>query len=224
MNEAPDVAIIDYGLGNLFSIEQACKSVGMNPIVTRDTAEIRSTDGLILPGVGAFSRAMDSLRELGLVDVIKNAPRSGQPLIGICLGAQLLMHESFEFGQHEGLGLIPGSVRRINDVIDIGSETVPHVGWERVMQSDSTELSLRNVDLLDNVKDGEYMYFVHSFCIDTDEENTATTTEYGNRQFCSAVVSDNVAGFQFHPERSGPKGIQIYQNIRRMLEEGEINA
>lgn len=219
MSKEPNVAIIDYGLGNLFSVKQACKTVGMNPTITRDTEEIESADGLILPGVGAFGRAMNALRDLDLVGVIKNAPDTGQPLIGICLGAQLLMDESYEFGHHDGLGLIPGKVRRLNDVIDIGSNTVPHVGWERVRQDDHTDLLLNGVDLLENIKEEEYMYFVHSYCIETNNPNVATVTQYGDGDFCSAVISDNVAGFQFHPERSGPEGLQIYQNIRRMLQE-----
>jgi glutamine amidotransferase len=223
MNTTPEVAIVDYGLGNLFSVKHACEFVGIDATITRETAEIETADGVILPGVGAFNRAMDSLRDLGLIDVLKAAPESGQPLIGICLGAQLLLNESYEFGRHDGLGLVPGSVRRLDDVVDIGSESIPHISWERVNHESHPNRSPHSVNPFTGIKDGEYMYFVHSFCIDTDDKNVAATTQYGGGTFCSTVVSDNVVGFQFHPERSGPKGLQIYENIHQMLQEGKVD-
>lgn len=219
MTQDPSVAIIDYGLGNLFSVKQACDHAEMDAQITRDREQIQAADGLILPGVGAFSRAMDALRDLELIDVITDAPASGKPLIGICLGAQLLVEESYEFGHHEGLGLVSGSVRRLDEAIDVGTEKVPHVGWERIVQDEYTDPSINGVNLLNGVADEEYLYFVHSYCIETDDQNVATATRYGNGEFCSAFVSGNIVGFQFHPERSGPEGLQIYDNIRRMLQE-----
>lgn len=215
------VAIIDYGLGNLFSVKQACIHAGMKPIITSDHQEIGAADGLILPGVGAFEKAMDALQELELLDVIKSAPDSGQPLIGICLGAQLLLDESHEFGRHDGLGLVSGNVRRLNDLIDVGDEKVPHVGWNRVLKSCHTDLVLRGVDLFEGVNDGDYMYFVHSYGIETVDRKVASVTRYGKGNFSSAIVANNVVGFQFHPERSGPKGLRIYQNLSKVLQKGE---
>lgn len=217
MSKNPCIAIIDYGLGNLFSVKQACLSVHMDPIVTQDAEEIHSADGVILPGVGAFKRAMDALQELDLVDTLIDVPDSGTPLIGICLGAQLLMNESYEFGHHDGLGLIPGYVERLDKFTDVGSNTVPNVGWRRIQHNECTDFLIRNVDLFTNIKENEYFYFVHSYCIETDEQNISAVTPYGEGKFCSAIVSDNVIGLQFHPERSGEMGLQIYKNIRRML-------
>jgi len=219
-----DVAIVDYGLGNLFSVKQACEHVGLSATISRDPTELRAASGLVLPGVGAFGRAMERLRELNLVEVICEAPASGRPLIGICLGAQLLMSESTEFGHHEGLDLIPGNVRRLDEVIDVGTETVPRVGWGRVNRTAETGPSVDDVDLLTGVPNGEYLYFVHSYCIQTDDEYRAALSGYGGGEYCSAVSGDHVVGFQFHPERSGPAGLRIYRNIRTLIKGGESGA
>jgi glutamine amidotransferase len=219
-----DVAIIDYGLGNLFSVKQACESVGISATITRDTQEIRAASGLILPGVGAYGRAMDRLRDLKLIEEIRRAPEVGQPLVGICLGAQLLMSESEEFGRHDGLDLIPGTVRRLDDVIEVQTEKVPHVGWERVYHQNRREMTINGINLFEGIENGEYLYFVHSYCIETDTQNVTAETPFAADTFCSAVGGDGVAGFQFHPERSGGAGLQIYRNIRRMLEESDSNA
>lgn len=224
MSTAPEVAIVDYGLGNLFSVKHACEFVGIDATVTRDTTEIQAADGVILPGVGAFNRAMNALRDLDLVDVLKSVPESGQPLIGICLGAQLLLDESYEFGRHDGLGLVPGTVRRLDEVVNVGSESIPHISWERVNHENHQNQLINGIDPLAGITEGEYMYFVHSFCIDTADENVAATTRYGDGTFCSTVVSDNVVGFQFHPERSGPEGLQLYESIHQMLQEGKVDA
>jgi glutamine amidotransferase len=224
MSTAPEVAIVDYGLGNLFSVKHACRFVGIDATITRNPTEIEAADGVILPGVGAFNRAMNALRDLELIEVLKAAPESGQPLIGICLGAQLLLEESHEFGRHDGLGLVSGSVRRLDNVVDIESESIPHISWERVNHEEHPNQSINSVDPFIGVKEGDYMYFVHSFCIDTDDENIAATTQYGEGTFCSTVVSNNVIGFQFHPERSGPKGLQIYENIHQILQEEKVDA
>jgi glutamine amidotransferase len=222
MNDfAPLVAIVDYGLGNLFSVEQACAFVGLNSIITNSKKDILGADAVILPGVGAYGDAMLTLHRLDLVNVLRDIVESAKPLVGICLGLQLLMTESYEFGRHKGLGIIEGPVVRF----DAPKEKerilkVPQIGWNRIFQP-TNGLQWRGT-LIDRIDEGEYMYFVHSYTVQPQDSNvTLSTSHYGHIEFCSSIQHHNVFACQFHPERSGPEGIKIYRNLARLLQRKE---
>ncbi len=217
MIRIPRVAIVDYGLGNLYSVQRACASSGMAPTVTGEPGEFKDADAVLLPGVGAFGDAMAALNERGLADALKGLAADGKPLIGICLGLQLLMSESHEFGTHAGLGLIEGTVERLPE--DMARRLkVPQVSWRPVTAPDGVVWA---GGPLDGVADGAFFYFVHSFYVKPNDPGVVlTTTEFGDMAFCSAVRRGNVAAFQFHPERSAFQGMRVYRNISRMLSEG----
>lgn len=208
----PVVAIVDYSLGNLHSVMQACRFVGLNGIITSDKSAILGADAVILPGVGAFGQAMETLHRLDLVGVLQDIGVSPKPLIGICLGLQLFMSESDEFGCHKGLNLVEGVVRRFDGPKENGRVLkVPHVGWNRIYPCAAAPL-------LERVPAGAYMYFVHSYTVQpVNEEVKAILTQYGTVEFCSGIQKQNLWGFQFHPERSGPEGLRIYQNLANQL-------
>jgi glutamine amidotransferase len=206
-----DVAIVDYGMGNLFSVKHACVFAGLEACVTSDPASLSLARAVILPGVGAFGEAMATLTELGFVGALRAFADSGRPLFGICLGLQLLMTESHEFGTHAGLGLIPGEVVKLEGA----RERVPHVGWSPVRRTrdrgwDDTPL--------DGLSDGVHMYFVHSFCVRPSVADViVASTPHGGSEFCSALRRENVFACQFHPERSGADGLRVYQNLARLV-------
>jgi glutamine amidotransferase len=218
-----DVAIIDYGLGNLYSVQQACKSVGMNARITSNSFELFDVDLVILPGVGAYGDAMAALHKLKLVEPLQKIANSDRWLMGICLGMQLLMSESYEFGVHKGLDIIPGKVIslpkleliKVNDG-SVRSLKVPQVGWNQIWRS---ETSWDNCPL-SGLADGEYMYFVHSYFVEPAKQAIITsTTKYGQVEFCSSLQYNSVFACQFHPERSGLQGIKIYENITKIVRE-----
>ena len=214
----PRVAIVDYELGNLFSVKNACEQVGMDASITSDAWEIRQADAVILPGVGAFGNAMETLRRLGLVGVLKETADSGngKPFVGICLGMQLLMTESFEFGRHEGLGLIEGRVVKLQADQEGGRRLkVPQIGWNQIYPE--TDGDWENSPLA-GLRGGEHMYFVHSFYVEPKNSTTLSQTLYGPIRFCSSLRKGNIVAFQFHPERSGPSGLQIYRNLVRWIQ------
>lgn len=211
---SPTVAIVDHNLGNLFSVKNACERVGLNAVITSDSTLIESASAVILPGVGAFADAMRTLKRLDLVSVIQDVAQSPTPLFGICLGVQLLMAESHEFGTHKGLGLIAGEVLPLSAVIriDAGAK-IPHIGWNRVKQ-----VSAWTGSPLEDLHDGESMYFVHSYYVKpSDSGLVLATTEYAGFEFCSSIQSQNIFACQFHPERSGEKGLSIYRLLARSL-------
>lgn len=215
---APHIAIVDYGLGNLFSIQRACERAGLSVLITSDAAELEASDAVLLPGVGAFANAMEALDGLGLVGPVKELALSGKPLIGICLGMQLLMTESREFGLCAGLGLIEGTVERLSGGGEAGLK-VPHVGWSPVFERAP---GAWRGSLLDGLENNAYMYFVHSYYVRPEDEETALSkSRFGEREFCSAIRRGAIMGCQFHPERSGAEGLRIYRNIHRLLSEGE---
>lgn len=216
-NRSPKVAIIDYGLGNLFSIQQACSHVGMNAEITRDLKAVTEADAVFLPGVGAFADAMASLRKLGMVDLLRELAKDGKPIIGVCLGLQLLMSESEEFGCHEGLNLIPGRVIQFQAPVWQGRILkVPQVGWNTIYKSQSC---VKNCDPwaatpLENISDNSFMYFVHSFYVSPEDPSMVLTlTSYGDKEFCSCICFKNIFACQFHPERSGESGLKVYKNL-----------
>lgn len=194
------IAIIDYGVGNLFSLEHSFLAVGAKPVVTGDGETIRRADRVILPGVGAFGDAAKKLRDTGLDAVVKDVAAAGTPIMGICLGMQLLLDKSYEFGEHDGLGLIPGEVRPIAEVIPKGLK-IPHIGWNALDVA-------RPHPIFRDVKPGDCVYFVHSFYGAKCEDSVIATAEYG-APLTAAVARGNVCGCQFHPEKSGDVGLNI---------------
>ena len=194
------IAIIDYGVGNLFSLKSSLDAIGADCIVTADETVLRSADKILLPGVGAFEDAARKLRESGLSDLIRELAAGGKPLLGICLGMQLLFEKSYEYGEHEGLGLIPGSVRPIRDVIPIDYK-IPHIGWNA--------LHFRQIcPIFRYLSEGDCVYFVHSFYASDCDAYVTATAEYG-AELTAAVARENVYGCQFHPEKSGNVGLSI---------------
>ena len=194
------IAIIDYGVGNLFSLSHSLTAVGAEPVVTGSAGVIRRADHVILPGVGAFGDAAKKLRETGLDAVVKDAAARGVPVMGICLGMQLLLDRSFEFGEHAGLGLIPGEVRPIAEVIPADYK-IPHIGWNRLDIP-------RPCPIFRSIRPGECVYFVHSYYAVCGEDHLLATTEYG-APLTAAVGRENVVGCQFHPDKSGDAGLRI---------------
>lgn len=214
----PRVAIVDYGMGNLFSVRHACLSVGLDASLTSSGREVASADGVILPGVGAFGDAMEALGRLDLVSPLKDIAVSSKPLIGICLGMQLMMSESFEFGRHPGLGLISGTVQKLENAAGArGVLKVPHVCWNRLYRPQAGR-DHWDRSLLTGLPDGVFMYFVHSFHVKPENEAViAAMTRYGNVEFCSAIRRGNIFASQCHPERSGPAGLKVYSNLASLL-------
>ena len=197
------IAIIDYGVGNLFSLSSSFKSIGEETLVTGDPKVIRSADKLILPGVGAFSDAAEKLRSSGLDKLVIEETKKGKPLLGICLGMQMLFERSFEYGEHQGLSLIPGSVVEMKGVIP-NDLKVPHIGWNGLIFPKDKPKS----KIFKYLNEGDHMYFVHSFYATDCENYVSSKTEYGTLLTASAE-NKNVFGVQFHPEKSGEKGLSI---------------
>ena len=198
------IAIIDYGVGNLFSLLCSLKSLNLDAKVTADSNEIRSADRVILPGVGAFGDAADKLRSSGLDRVVLEQAAAGKPLLGICLGMQLLFDKGYEFGEHDGLGLLRGNVIPMQGNIPEKLK-IPQMGWNALIKK-------HDHPLLRNVKDGDCVYFVHSFYAAQCDESLIATTEYGI-ELTAMVAKDNVMGCQFHPEKSGSVGLGILKEF-----------
>jgi imidazole glycerol-phosphate synthase subunit HisH len=197
------IAIIDYGMGNLRSVQKGFEKVGHQALVTYDAAQVAAADKVVLPGVGAFEDAIAELRRLNLVKPVLDAIDSGKPFLGICLGLQLLFDVGYENGRHEGLGVLPGEVVRF----DLPKQyTVPHMGWN--------QLAIRRpAPLLDGIAQGTYVYFVHSYYVaPKDAQVIATETDYGG-PFCSMVWRDNIYATQFHPEKSQAEGLRMLKNF-----------
>ncbi len=205
------VAIIDYGVGNLFSLQSSLNSLGIETCVTSRVDELRKADKIILPGVGAFEDAVKKLHEHGLFDELKKLAKEGKPLLGICLGMQMLFDKSYEFGEHCGLGLISGEVVPIQQVVS-NDYKIPHIGWN------SLNIKIGNT-ILKNISDGNHVYFVHSYYVKTDAQFVSSTTEYG-AELTASVQYKNIFGTQFHPEKSGAVGLEILKTFCEF--EGEI--
>ncbi|MSP41362.1 MAG: imidazole glycerol phosphate synthase subunit HisH [Deltaproteobacteria bacterium] len=201
------IAIIDYGMGNLRSVQKGLERVGFEAIVTRDVGQILSARGVVLPGVGAFSACMENLAKFGLIEPIRELVRQAKPFLGICLGFQLLFSESEEFGKQKGLDLFPGRVVGFHAGENL---KVPHMGWNRIdKQKDSP--------FLDGIASGDYVYFVHSFYVAPDDGAiVATTTDYG-QSFVSSIATDRLFACQFHPEKSQELGLRILTNFGRFV-------
>ena len=194
------IAIIAYGVGNLFSLKSSLREIGAEAVVTSDEKVIAEADRIILPGVGAFEDAARKLRETGMAEVVKREAAAGKPMMGICLGMQLMFDVGYEYGEHEGLGLIRGSVRPIADVIPEGYK-IPHIGWNLLKFR-------KESPLFKYIKEDDYVYFVHSYYAAECDESVIAVTEYG-AELTAAVANGNVYGCQFHPEKSGEVGMKI---------------
>lgn len=194
------IRIIDYGVGNLFSLKSSLRAIGIDADYTGNPAEIRKADKLILPGVGAFRDAREALRSTGLDRVVREEAGKGKPLMGICLGMQMLFNRSYEYGEYEGLGLIPGEIVPMEGRIP-KDLPIPHIGWNELMLKQPSPL-------MKNTANGDYVYFVHSYYAETPAEYVIATTDYGV-EMTAAVQKDNVYGCQFHPEKSSEVGLSI---------------
>ena len=196
------IGIIDYGVGNLFSLCSSCKAIGEEAFVSGDASELAKADRLILPGVGAFEDAAKKLRDTGMAEFVRQQAAEGKPLLGICLGMQLLFEKSYEYGCHEGLGLLKGQVVPMEGKLPPELK-IPHMGWNA--------LDVKGGTLLDGLT-GQYVYFVHSFFAENCEDSLAAVTEYGI-PITAAVEKGNIYGCQFHPEKSGNVGLQILRTF-----------
>jgi len=205
------IAIIDYGMGNLRSVQKAFEKIGFEAVVTDDPRKVLEAERVVLPGVGAFRDCMTNLEQGGFIDPILKVISDGRPFLGICLGLQLLFTESEEFGLHKGLDIIPGRVLRFPEGMQEGGEElkVPHMGWNQVCVK-------RCPPAFIGIPDGTNFYFVHSYYVQPEDPSViATTTDYGI-EFCSSVWKDNIVATQFHPEKSQEKGLAILKNFGEM--------
>lgn len=195
------LAIIDYGVGNLFSLESSFKMLGVDAVTTSEPEIIKASDRLVLPGVGAFGDAVKKLRATGLCQLLCEQAKLGKPLLGICLGMQLLFEKSYEYGEHDGLGILHGTVMPMSGVIGKGLK-IPQIGWNSLIFTEKTGR------LLKYIKNGDYVYFVHSYYAAGCDDSLIAYTEYG-ANITAAVEAGNVFGCQFHPEKSGDVGLGI---------------
>ena len=191
------IAIVDYGVGNLFSLKSSFAAIGVEAVVTADPEVLQKADGIVLPGVGAFEDAADKLDKSGLGGVLKELAQNGKKLLGICLGMQLLFEKSYEYGEHDGLGLIKGAVKPIKDAISPDLK-IPHIGWNGLIYK-------KKCPLFAHINEGDCVYFVHSYYATECEEAVVAVAEYG-AELTAAVQHKNVFGCQFHPEKSGKLG------------------
>ena len=208
------IVVVDYGIGNVKSIINAFENQGQKVILSNNKDVILNADGVVLPGVGAFSHGMNNLKKYDLIDVIKDYASNGRPFLGICLGMQMLLEESEEFGNTKGIGLIKGKVIKLP--VDVSKKIkLPHISWN--------EIKLKNIDwnntIFDNIKNNSDMYFVHTFVAKPDNDNEIlSTTNYFDVDFCSSLKKDNIYGCQFHPEKSGDIGLKIIRNFIKICE------
>ena len=197
------IAIVDYGVGNLFSLKSSLDHIGLEAVVTGDAQTLRDAEKIILPGVGAFADAAAKLAATGLDRVVCDEAAKGKPMLGICLGMQMLFDKSYEYGEHKGLGLVPGAVKPIRDVIDPGLK-IPHIGWNALHFPAGREKS----PIFKYINENDYVYFVHSFYGADCDDSVIATAEY-SMELTAAVQNGNVYGTQFHPEKSGTVGLKI---------------
>jgi glutamine amidotransferase len=202
------ITVVDYGVGNLHSVAKALEKVGAETRVTSDWRDVEKSDGVVLPGVGAFKDSMDAMHRSDLAKAIKSFIQSGKPFLGVCVGLQMLFSESEEFGKSKGLDVFAGKVVKFDQ-----GQKVPHMGWNQI------QIKKQGNPLLKGLKDGDFLYFVHSFYVVPENSNiTATSTDYG-LDFTSMVWEKNVFGTQFHPEKSQGVGLKIYENFKELVQQ-----
>ena len=211
MNSNPSLAIIDYELGNLFSVQKAALSVGFKSFLTNNETKVRNADCIIIPGVGSYKSAMNFLKQRNLDEAIREKAKTGTPIMGICLGMQLLFSESVEFGITKGLSLIDGKVYKFDNK---NGFKIPHIGWNAIYEPRE---NLWQNSILKNSNKPNLVYFVHSYyCKPNDEKHILSTSRYIT-DFCSTVIFNNIYGTQWHPEKSGENGLKVYQNWRDII-------
>lgn len=202
------VGILDYDMGNLFSVIQACRTIGLEVQIVTNSEELKKVDALILPGVGSFKKAMDNINKIGILNELTNFSNS-KPIMGICLGFQLLFKSSTEFGKTEGLGIIDGQIEKFDNKKVL---RIPHMGWNSMSYIKQINSPLQNIE-------NHEVYFVHSYFAEVKDKNIILSkTEYCSFEFCSAIYYKNIFGTQFHPEKSGKVGLNIYKNWAKMNE------
>ena len=209
------VSIVDYGLGNLFSVKQACETAGLEALITSSPKDVLNSDMVILPGVGAYGIAMKNLEKAHLIPALKEFVATGKPFVGICLGMQLMLTESVEFGQHKGFNLIPGKTRKF-EFKSINDEyfAVPQIQWNKLKRSNNIDKN----HFFNFLNNGDYMYFVHSYyCVPEDKSTIIMTTRYAGEEYPSIIQYNNCIGIQFHPEKSGLNGIKIYKKLKQLI-------
>ena len=207
------IAVIDYGVGNLFSLLSSLNYVGLDTKLTNDIEEIKNAKGIILPGVGAFRDAIGNLEKYGLKEILINEAKNGKPFLGICLGMQMLFEKSYEYGEYEGLGLIDGTVEEIKKYIPGNSDLkIPHMGWNSLIINER----FKDDKILKDVDNNEYVYYVHSYFAKTDTKNIVAYSEYGTK-IPGIVKNENVYGMQFHPEKSGDTGLKLLKNWGELI-------
>ena len=207
------IAVIDYGVGNLFSLLSSLNYVGLDTKLTNDIGEIKNAKGIILPGVGAFRDAVGNLEKYGLKETLISEAKNGKPFLGICLGMQMLFEKSYEYGEYEGLGLINGTVEEIKKYIPKNSDLkIPHMGWNSLIINER----FKDDKILKDVDNNEYVYYVHSYFAKTDMKNIVTYSEYGTK-ISGIVKNENVYGMQFHPEKSGDTGLKLLKNWGELI-------
>ena len=207
------IAVIDYGVGNLFSLLSSLNYVGLDTKLTNNIEEIKNAKGIILPGVGAFRDAIGNLEKYGLKETLINEAENGKPFLGICLGMQMLFEKSYEYGEYEGLGLINGTVEEIKKYIPENSDLkIPHMGWNSLIINER----FKDDKILKDADNNEYVYYVHSYFAKTDTKNIVTYSEYGTK-IPGIVKNENVYGMQFHPEKSGDTGLKLLKNWGELI-------
>ena len=215
MSKTPKVGIIDYGLGNIYSVNKACEFLGFKSVVTSKKTDLQNVDAIILPGVGAFGNAMENLNKLDIIDTIKKQVNEGKPLLGICLGMQLLMQSSEELGHHQGIGLINGDVIKFPKKDDQNLKT-PQIQWNKININSSSG------NLLKGIPNDTYYYFLHSYFVRTGNiDVVAATAEYKKIKYCCAIEKDNIFATQFHPEKSTNQGLKILNNFKNYINNGK---
>jgi glutamine amidotransferase len=216
MKKSIKITIIDYDNGNLESVYRACDYVGMTPIISSNQSEIDKSDAIILPGVGAFGDAMKSLKEGNLIDPIYNFIKTGKIVVGICLGMQLFLNKSEESSKENGLGLIEGECLHFAKFFQNTNTKVPQIQWNTIYSEN--KIDFNKASPFSSLKQNEFMFFVHSFFVKTKNNgDILSLSKYGDIEYCSALQKDNIIGMQFHPEKSGPKGLEIYENIKNII-------